>query len=194
MDNKIKVIGICGLCTSGKDTAYRLLSELYTNSFVRFAFADTLKGDLDPFIRQHFGFSIFSATAQQKELIRPLMINYGMCQRQVDPDYWIKQLDLRIDAYRRLDEDDGFNTIQVITDCRFINEVKFFKNKYGDSFRLIEVVRTDSKVEPPEQEKINHPLLKPHVNYTINWPSVGDDKLDTLKPYIVDCYNHLFSK
>ncbi len=191
MNNNIKVIGVCGLATSGKDTFYSILQRLYPKEFRRFAFADSLKYDLLNFIDEHFQFNITDCSAQEKQLVRGIMIEYGMAKRAIDPDYWIKRLGEDLEHFLT---DYSNDLIPVITDCRFLNEVKFFKDKYGDGFKLIEVTRADSKTIPPAQELENHPKLKPYIDFTIKWSTVGDDKLSELKPYVAECYETLFPK
>ncbi len=189
-NNKIKLIGLCGYARSGKDTAFLLLNDLIPDKFTRFAFADALKDDLRPFVKQHFGLDIYLCNNEQKEKIRDLMIAFGCCQRNFNPNYWIEKLQQKIEILDRY----NYDLIPVISDIRFANEAKFFRDKYGDGFKLIEIVRTDATLIPPDQELANHPKLKPFIDFTIAWPTKGDDKLNELKPYVVECYNHLFNK
>ena len=145
----------------GKDTLCQRLAEIDAR-FKRFSFADELKKDVAPFIHQKFGFDIFSCSPEEKELIRPILIAYGMSQRQRDPDYWIKRLVSNINSelawYPRM--------IPVITDGRFMNEVSFFRQRYDVTF--VQIFRHGAP-SPTEEEEKHWPALADQADYVIRW-------------------------
>ncbi len=187
MKNPPSIIGLTGYAKCGKDTFFNKLNESYPNKFKRFAFADQLKTDLDPFVKTHFGFSLFNCTAAQKEVARDLMISYGCGQRKIDENHWVKKIDEAVKSQVH----NGF--IPVITDFRFENEVKYFVHKYGHMFTLVGVNRVDAKDVPPQEELIQFPKVKPWINYSVEWNTVGDDQLSSLQPYISAFYAKYFS-
>lgn len=176
------VIMITGHAVSGKDTFFSLLKEIDPN-FKRYAFADKLKQDLRLFLMEQCRIDINALSPEQKDLVRPLMIAYGCMMRNLgDGLYWVRELEKQI--LSDLDFEGNLGNpqmIPVITDCRFRNEAEYFKNRY--QVILVRIIRKDSP-EPPEEEKINQPLVQPLVDYTIDWPTVGPDHLHELKEYV----------
>ncbi len=184
-DNKIKVIGISGFLRSGKDSFFTILNKLYPDTFKRFAFADTLKWELHEFALSKFGIDVFNCVDKDKSIIRPLMIGLGEARRNQNPNYWIEAL------AKSLESNDK---IAIVTDCRYENEVLFFKNKYGSAFKLVEIERLDSGVVPPAEELKNNPKVQKYIDHKISWETVGDNDLSKLEPYVGACYNYLFNK
>lgn len=178
----MKIIGITGHIRVGKDTFFSLLSEI-NPSFKRYSFADALKADLRGFVWEKCEIDINTATGSDKELIRPLMIAYGCLQRnRGDGLHWVKRVESQIICDSIFGNDIGKQKVfPVITDFRFKNEVEYFKSNYD--LTLVEIKRKDAP-EPPEEEKINQPLLRQYVDYTIEWPTVGLDNLPELKSYV----------
>lgn len=197
MNNNIKIIGICGPIRVGKDTFAALYKKLYgqdikspsafrRNTIEIDSFANQLKNDLFDLCHQKFGWNIYNITGKDKETFRPIMIAYGCAQRTIDSNYWVKVVD---DRYISRTHDYTL----IIPDFRYFNEYLYFKSKYGNSFALVEIARQGAP-EPPQEEKINLPMLQNVANYKIDWKTVGDDKLSELEPHIQDCYNALFNR
>lgn len=69
-------IALHGLARTGKDSVGRVLISLVPG-LTRVAFGDLIKQDLDPVIREHFGFSAFTEINEEKELIRPVLVAWG---------------------------------------------------------------------------------------------------------------------
>ncbi len=185
-----KLIGITGHALSGKDTFFNLLHNT-DDRFVRFALADKLKEDLSDLVFKQFGWDIFNLTFAQKEVIRPIMITYGQAWRKVDPLHWVKIVEKKIDKLFRENNEAGLfgeslypRRVPVISDVRFENESHFFKEKYGDQFLLVKVIR-DKAPEPPQEEKINQPYVDAYVDHFVSWPTVGKE-LDKLNTHIQD--------
>ena len=185
MEKKIKIIGITGHMRTGKDTFFSLLQKNNPH-FERYSFADSLKADLRGFIWDKMNIDINVATGAEKELIRPIMIAYGCAQRnRGDGLHWVKKIDTQISADVEFDIDfsnpieDG-RLLPFITDFRFENEVKYFKEKFD--LILVEIQRDDAP-NPPDEEKIQQPLVRNYVDYTIKWPTVGENNINILKEY-----------
>ncbi len=132
----------------GKDTLATLFGQINPHCR-RFSFADPLRADLAPFVRQHFGIDIWHMTPDEKELVRPLLIAVGMAQRKRDPDYWVKRTLAEI--ARTLEECP--EVLPVITDGRFVNEITLVKAAYPRA-RFVNVCRDGSP--PPTEEEEKH--------------------------------------
>jgi len=143
------VLGIGSSRQVGKDTLFQRLNAL-SPRFRRFSMADSLKDHLSTFIHERFGVDVWTAEGEDKEMIRPILIAYGMCQRQRDASYWIKQVLYQIDEAANRHPD----IIPVVTDVRFANEARYLRSHYEDAFRLIHLKRDGAP--PPTEEEAKH--------------------------------------
>lgn len=112
-----KVIGFMGFSRSGKDTAAHQIG------WTRAGFADALKSDIAPLLKQ-----MQLDADRDKEIVRPLMVEYGRLGRAVSADYWIDRLAVRIPPHADI----------AIADVRYINEVRWIQRRGGI---IIEVIR-----------------------------------------------------
>ena len=96
MDNHI--IGISGLARCGKDTFFNLFkSNFQEEDCLRIAFADELKKELNTFLVKNFRISAYTENNQQKEIIRPIMVSYGLAKREISKGkYWINKVKKQI--------------------------------------------------------------------------------------------------
>lgn len=164
------LIGISARATVGKDTFASLLSEaIAPKKFVRVAFADALKAELEPFF-QSFGSSAYESDPVKKNRIRPILVSYGVTQRVVSNGwYWINKVEPTVKA--ELEKD----SVVVVTDVRFPNEAAWIKSLGGTCLYLN---RPDV---PPanDEEAFNDPLIRAKADYMVDWPtSLKNDKVD----------------
>jgi len=156
----MKVIGLTGVARSGKDTFCKTLIDLFKEKDIcakRFAIADALKDDINPFLISKFGIDVFNCSAEQKEFIRPMMVAYGKCKRkETEGKYWTSILENKI-------KNDNCD-IAIITDVRYCefekDEAHWIKNVM--SGKLIHISRVD-KIEiwePCICKKINGDTVK----------------------------------
>ncbi len=120
------IIGISGYARSGKDTASEALTD---RGFKRMAFADALKADL----KEMIGKALSSIgldpklyddmVANNKELARPLMVEYGRIMRALYAPYWIDRV-----QYEMISS--GLKEF-TITDVRYENEAKMIRESGG---------------------------------------------------------------
>lgn len=177
--NKI-IYGITAAKRHGKDTFSQLLTN-YIPDLQSWAFADQLKDDLDSISLKMFGKRAKDLDGTEKETFRPIMIGYGCAWREININHWVEVIDQSIgkSSYK----------YHCIKDMRFPNEVLFFKDRYKDNFKLVEIIR-EGGPEPTDEEKRNIPLLKPLIDHTITWPTVlPDKKIEELTPFVVDFYS-----
>ncbi len=154
-------------CTrqQGKDTLARLMHQLDPR-IVAFSFATALKRDLHPFLLDHYGVDIWTCPIEEKELIRPLLIAHGMCQRARDPDYWVKRTVQDIEDHLARTSD-SHEVIPVITDCRFLNEVTVLRARFP-GFRFVNVTREGAP--PPTEEETRHcAAVSALADYYVHW-------------------------
>lgn len=174
-------IGIAGICGSGKDTLYSLLAQRINCK--RVALADQLRREMNPFIIDKFGIDLFNCSREEKDLVRPLLVEYGRIKRQqTNGRYFIE----KIDSYIKT-----LNTIAVISDVRYCvyerDETHWIKNELnGILVHVSKYKEIDGKKifseSPIKDERENDPKLQAAADYKIEWPEVKT--LDLLAPYV----------
>ena len=118
-----KIIALCGYGQVGKDT----LAEQLGESWQWLAFADTLKREVDRMLaRVYLKVDTLNNEEDKKEW-RDMLVFWGKRRRQLDPDYWIKELMSNVEKA---------NKNIIITDCRYLNEVKRVIAEGGHVIRL----------------------------------------------------------
>lgn len=114
------VIGVGGFARSGKDTFVKIAKKILKEhgySSIRLAFADALKEEIDPFLKEYYGISAWTEDTDEKKVIRPLLVAHGCQKRIQNPTYWIDKLDQAIETIHYGED------VIFVSDCRFPNEV-----------------------------------------------------------------------
>ena len=134
------LIGICGRAGSGKDTVGDYLIEKY--NFKKIALADPIKRLVkDVFVLDDH--TVYDRVAREQPLerwpnwsVRKLLqfIGTELFRDQVDDAIWVKSLWYRIS--------DNKDSNYVVTDLRFPNELRFFKdNAKKGEFVCLKIIR-----------------------------------------------------
>ena len=173
----------------GKDTFCHILKELNVN-MKRVAFADQLREYVSPITNHFFCKHPKDLTPQEKELVRPIMIEVGRLARQLDIDYWGKIVADHIKQEWHAQEKEGLDkTIFICCDCRYSSEYHYFKREFGDIVMLVNIERNGAP-EPTDEEKIHSPELKKLADVNFNWNT--DESFITLRPQISHFYSKYF--
>ncbi len=180
--NKIKLIAVTGTRLTGKDTFYKLLQE-NNISFVRYSFADNLKKLTADIAKGLFDKSIAALTPEQKEVMRPVWIHVGTEARKIDINIWAKRIE------RSIETSVNYGYVPVITDMRFLNEFRYYKNLYGDTMLLVNITR-DGAPEPTGEEKIHGPEVAKMADYSLHWGT--DPTYLSLRPLVAEFYQKFF--
>jgi hypothetical protein len=169
-----KVIGIMGNARSGKDTAYLSIKTILNEASVRrVAFADELKKECDKFLKDNVGISSFTECPEEKELIRPFLVTYGThLRRKIDPECWIKRVSKSMSAEK--------NSINVITDTRYVNEARWVKEQGG----LLIFLSRDGIAPANEDEEVNNPVLRQMADIIIDMPTFQKDYIKKCRTII----------
>ncbi len=167
-----KIIGISGVGRAGKDSFYRFASEYLNSQGVttgRWAFADELKRDMDDFIQAKFGFSAFTEKTDEKNKIRPLLVEYGKIRRNESRgQHWLKTIEPSILAK------DG-PQVRFITDLRFAkygetDELNFVKRNGGHVIHVQRYSVYGFVQEPANaEEEENDPLIRWAADLKFDW-------------------------
>lgn len=182
----MKIIGISGVATSGKDTLCSLIARHLSSKNIksqRLALADNLKNDLKDFICDKFNINILEASSQEKTLIRPIMVAYGKVKRTLSKGkHWTDMLDLSIKDLVKED------TVPIVTDVRYMEypEDEFFwlKSRNGILVHISRLDMNGNLIMPANlEEKENDTKIKEKADLKLIWET--EDDIDSLY------YNHL---
>jgi hypothetical protein len=174
---KVNSIALTSVATGGKDTCFKLLNKILSKKnkiLDRQAFADILKLEINNFVKNELGISAFTNDPIQKEIIRPIMIGFGQAKRRLTSgEYWIKELEPKV-----LDSIKNGN-IPCITDLRFPNEAKWFKEKIGGT--IIHITRFDinnNKIGPTGNDEAEFdPIMYNLSDYKLTWTTSSNYEL-----------------
>lgn len=176
------IIGIAGTARAGKDTFATLLStHLAPRHVVRYAFADELKRELDPFFKS-FGGTAFETDSAKKAIIRPILISHGREKRLISNGrYWIDKIESSV----KKSIQDG--NIVLITDVRYnthdTDECSWVKSLGGKIVYIERIDENGIPVQPANEEEIaNDPLLRKGADVILSWPTIKD--IYSLFPYV----------
>jgi hypothetical protein len=188
MSNEIKLI-CCGTTRqTGKDTLCQLFSELNPN-IKRVSLADELRAQVNHLAVKFFNKPIAKLNGGEKELFRPILIEVARLARSIDIDCWCKELYQQIEIYDSLAK--YKDSIYFLTDLRYENEYRFFKNIYGNSMFFINISRNGAP-EPTAEEIKYGPEVAKLADLQLSWHT--DQTLNSLRPIAKDLYSKIFKK
>ena len=121
--------------------------------------AKPLKEDCEPFFQKHFGISAFTEISLEKELIRPMLVEYGQAMKKKFGDtIW---MDKAIAAV---------GTRGIVPDVRFPIEIDAIKGMGGTIVYVDKIgVAAANKLEERHDK-----VLRDKADYVIRWPHYGD--------------------
>lgn len=173
------MIGIAGLARSGKDTLAKNLSETIKADMgvdVKiYSLALPIKSQLNDLLESYYHISPFTEDAEEKKIIRPIMVAHGEQMKQkFGKDIWLKELLSTIHEDLRHKE-----FFPIISDVRFDFEVEAVKNENG---RVIHISKIGN--EPPNEiEALNDPLVQSCADLTHTWPLYSPDSMDECRSH-----------
>lgn len=165
------LVGLTGLARSGKDLLCSKLME--RGNVLRLAFADELKNDVREFLISRYGIDILNCTADEKEVVRPILVAHGCAMRKMsNGEHWIKQIHSKAVDY-------ALQSLAVVTDVRFPNELAWIR-KLGGALvhvRRYNVVNGERwYLSPPNVEEAEHdPRMRELADFKLEWPTCDKD-------------------
>jgi len=177
-----KIIGIAGASRSGKDTLcrslIRILNEKYNIEAERRSIAgDLIKKNLRSIIMNSVGIDSFTENTEEKELIRPLLVEYGKLMRNnTKGRYFVENFEVVKEK------------TLIIPDIRYAeylkDEIHWIRNEVNGYLIFLE--RENIK-DANETEKINNKKLKILSNCCIHWGKLDENNESDRK--IIDDYS-----
>lgn len=165
---KMRIVGICGLKRSGKDTVADHLVSNY--GYTKIKFASSLKSAC----RELFGFTEEQMETDEKEIVDPVWnisprkalqyIGTEIMQHKINeliPGtgrlFWVKKIMHEIQK--------SPNNRFVLSDLRFMHEYDYLKQYYGNQFQVIKIskinldLQDDMHISEQEWCRIPHDFL-----------------------------------
>jgi len=169
----------------GKDTAAQFMLDALADrddvEAQRFAFADALKREIAEALRSlapHLPVDIvYSEDPEIKEqIVRPLLIAWGLFRRHQNPRYWIDTVAADIRAKQKEANSRGLRFVSIISDWRFPNE----SDLRISGAKEIKIIINRSGVEPTEEEKKHAKILHEQADFVL----YNDCSLDWFRGWI----------
>jgi hypothetical protein len=181
-------IGIAGAARAGKDTLCRGLIREFAKinmKAVRTSIAgDQVKSDLFDVLMDNFELDAFTENSDEKEFMRPLLVEYGKMQRKkTQGRYFIDRFEPKP------------NCINILPDIRYVqypsDEVYWLKNEVNG---LLVFVERKGIFDANETEKVNNCIIKNIADYEVIWDSLDENdpedliQIDKHASWIIDQY------
>tara|TARA_B110000285_G_scaffold61272_1_gene70427 strand:+ start:1270 stop:1854 length:585 start_codon:yes stop_codon:yes gene_type:complete len=167
MNLDYKIIGIAGNAGSGKDTLGENFEKILADQGIkaqRLSFAFELRKSLDEFLIKETGISAFTKDKNEKNLIRPLLVCWGTdIMRKLNDNIWIEKIEPSL-----LNDH-----VNIITDLRFPNELKWIKENNGFSL----LIKRDGINPANEYEKLHNENMAQDVDLEFEIGNFDDQKL-----------------
>lgn len=180
----LKVLGIAGLARAGKDTFCTIAKNILESNGYKvkqFSFAEQLKKEVAPFLRDVCGVNVYTADSDLKKDIRDFLVWYGTTWwRKRDPKRWIRGVD------NQLKLDGNEIDVALVSDARYPNEGEWVHSWAGylvhvAAYKIKESIDENAYVDlekvfavaPNEQERINDPIVKDMSDYKLEWEAKG---------------------
>ena len=181
-------IGIAGAARAGKDTLCRALIREFNmikmNAVRKSIAGDAVKADLTDVLRNKFNLDAFTENSEEKEFMRPFLVEYGKMQRKkTEGRYFIDHFESKP------------NVVNILPDIRYVeypkDEVHWLKNEVKGL--LIFVERKDI-YDANDTEKINNTIIKNLADYHLKWESLSEQSeqhlaiIDNRAKWIIEQY------
>jgi len=163
------IIGISGAARAGKDTLcrglIRVLAKKRQKAVRKSIAGDTVKTDLQELIEKKFKMDSFTEINEEKEFMRPLLVEYGKMQRaKTEGRYFIEQFEPEQDV------------INILPDIRYVeypkDEVYWLKNEVNGFLIFLE---RDGIYDANDTERVNNFIIKEMADYKFKWSNLDEN-------------------
>lgn len=145
------IVLLTGYARAGKDTfadGFEAANTGDGSRVNRMSFATSLKAALGYAVEPFFpNLSYFNEQAKIED--RALLVEFGRAMRRRDRDVFARSL---VDIIERGMEF-GLYTNAIVTDCRYLNEYRYIKEKLSYHFRVVSVYIETTGVGPANEEE-----------------------------------------
>lgn len=170
MELSYSLIGLSGVAKSGKDTLCEFLIKEFKNQGIeakRYSIADIIRDNLKDVLVRDLGIDPYNCSPSDKELIRPLMVEYGLAIREKTNGLGFTQKVLE------KIKSDG-NILPIVTDIRYDefeeDEVQWVKSNGGKLVHVSKLYSDSTKAQPAnELEERNDPKIYLKSDFKMVW-------------------------
>jgi AAA+ ATPase superfamily predicted ATPase len=161
------IIAIAGNARTGKDTLGNNFVKILNEQGIKaktFSFANELKESVNKFVIDQTGISAFTENKEEKNLIRPFLVCWGTdVMRKINNNIWIEKLSGNLLG----------DHVNIITDLRFANELKWIKETNGLSL----LIKRDgiNPANPYEEEQ--NKILEDEVGSVFHMANLDDENV-----------------
>tara|TARA_R110000772_G_scaffold2302_1_gene7932 strand:+ start:1071 stop:1655 length:585 start_codon:yes stop_codon:yes gene_type:complete len=161
------IIAIAGNARTGKDTLGNNFVKILNEQGIKaktFSFANELKESVNRFVIDQTGISAFTENKEEKNLIRPFLVCWGTdVMRKINNNIWIEKLSGNLLG----------DHVNIITDLRFANELKWIKETNGLSL----LIKRDgiNPANPYEEEQ--NKILEDEVDSVFHMANLDDENV-----------------
>ncbi|QNM93721.1 hypothetical protein H9M94_00375 [Mycoplasma sp. Pen4] len=181
MKNKHLIILINGKRRSGKgllsNELAQKLKEQFNENIHILSFAQPIKQITQPILDE------IKWDGKDKEIVRPLWIAMGEVGRKIDSNVWCRKVFDRIKTIVKESSEQGINSLFLIDDLRFPNELDFFK---GNKNQIDEIIKEGDEV------KVLSIRIEKFMDATKFVPGVDDNSTETSFDKLVNvCFDEI---
>ena len=181
-------IGIAGAARAGKDTLCRALirelAKVKMDAVRKSIAGDAVKADLFDVLMDNFDLNAFTENSEEKEFMRPLLVEYGKMQRKkTQGRYFIERFESVNDK------------VNILPDIRYVeypkDEVYWLKNEVKG---LLIFIERNEVYDANDTEKVNNTIIKNLADYHLKWESLDENNeqqlslIDNHAKWIIDQY------
>ena len=202
-----RVIGISGVAGAGKDLFYTILARYVKCR--RYALADKLKLEVNPFCKKHYKVDLFDCNREEKESVRNFLVSHGVHKRKLsDGKFWTKELSKALKKDIRTKELTS-DTLVCVTDVRYDeynqDEVYWLKTLLNGS--LLHISQYEMKLQQGKsrkskvfrspansEERREDPKLKASADHAIEWPKITGNMIEVENKLEAYIHNFIFEQ
>ena len=145
---------------------------------------DAVKADLFDVLMDNFDLNAFTENSEEKEFMRPLLVEYGKMQRKkTQGRYFIERFESVNDK------------VNILPDIRYVeypkDEVYWLKNEVKG---LLIFIERKEVYDANDTEKVNNTIIKNLADYHLKWESLDENNeqqlslIDNHAKWIIDQY------
>lgn len=161
------IIAIAGNARTGKDTLGNNFVKILNEQGIKaktFSFANELKESVNRFVIDQTGISAFTENKEEKNLIRPFLVCWGTdVMRKINNNIWIEKLSGNLLG----------DHVNIITDLRFANELKWIKETNGLSL----LIKRDGVNPANPYEEEQNKILEDEVGSVFHMANLDDENV-----------------
>lgn len=191
------IIGITGFARTGKDLYCNIAKNILTMNGLhakRYAFADELKWEVEPFLRNVCGVDVWTDDIKIKTDIRDFLVWYGTTfWRKREPLRWVSRVEQGIKTDNHID-------VALVSDVRYPNEGHWVHANEGWLVHLSKYTKTSPdggrtwekiyQKAPNLEEETNDPIVKKMSDYQIHWEDMSNS--GQVKINMTDLVNNMY--